>query len=38
MKVDFDNQATKGVTDNEGKQLGNIKVTGLYAYQTGKGG
>lgn len=38
MKVSFDNQATKGATDAEGNKLGNIKVTGLYAYQTGKGG
>lgn len=38
IKVNFDNQATKGATDAEGNKLGNIKVTGLYAYQTGKGG
>lgn len=38
VKVDFDNQATKGATDASGNKLGQIKVTGLYAYQTGQGG
>jgi hypothetical protein len=32
MKVSFDNQATKGATDNEGKRIGDIQVTGLYEY------
>lgn len=38
IKVSFDNQATKGATDNEGKRIGDIQVTGLYEYQTGMGG
>lgn len=37
-KISFDNQATKGATDDKGNKLGNIKVTGLYEYQTGEGG